>query len=333
MRRARSRRASAAHEVPRRGCSWNSLPPSWRSSLIVLDHRNRWRWPHGVMLEQRVAPIESARLPTSRVAPPEAAPRPPRRAAAAPAAPTPRRAAARPPNRHAPSRRDAPTQRRSQRPSAARQPLRRRRPPSPQPEPAKSFEERFGTRWVVWIGGARARARRHLPGAVFDRGRPDRPGRAHVPRRAARGRAGRGRRMDAAAARSRCGIASVPTAHIPSILTAAGTTVAYATVYAAYALYGFLGPARAFVLLGIVALATLAAALLHGPALAALGRVGAFVAPLLVATGAAELLGALHLSRGRDRRRLRARAHAAVALARDHGGRLRLALAVARHRR
>ena len=81
------------------------------------------------------------------------------------------------------------------------------------------------------------------------------------------------------------GIAGLPTAHVPSILTAAGTTVAYATVYAAYALYGFLNPAVAFVLLGIVALATLGAALLHGPALAALGLVGAYVTPLLVSTG------------------------------------------------
>ncbi|MGZ5882285.1 MAG: DUF2339 domain-containing protein, partial [Xanthobacteraceae bacterium] len=68
----------------------------------------------------------------------------------------------------------------------------------------------------------------------------------------------------------------------PSILTAAGTTVAYADVYAAHALYGFLAPGTAFVLLGLVALATLAAALLHGPALAGLGLVGAYVAPLLV---------------------------------------------------
>ena len=45
-------------------------------------------------------------------------------------------------------------------------------------------------------------------------------------------------------------------------------------------------PAFAFVLLGTVALATLAAALLHGPALAALGLVGAFVTPLLVASTA-----------------------------------------------
>ena len=37
-------------------------------------------------------------------------------------------------------------------------------------------------------------------------------------------------------------------------------------------------------LLGVVALLTLAAALLHGPALAGLGVVGAFVAPMLIAS-------------------------------------------------
>jgi len=80
------------------------------------------------------------------------------------------------------------------------------------------------------------------------------------------------------------GLPGLPTAHIPGILTAAGTTVAYATVYAAYALYGFLPPGLAFVLMGIVALLTLTAALLHGPALAGLGVIGAYVAPLLVST-------------------------------------------------
>jgi uncharacterized membrane protein len=81
------------------------------------------------------------------------------------------------------------------------------------------------------------------------------------------------------------GISGLPAANIPSILTAAGTTVAYADVYAAYGLYEFIGPATAFVLLGVVAIATLAAALLHGPALAGLGLVGAYVTPLIVSTG------------------------------------------------
>ena len=138
--------------------------------------------------------------------------------------------------------------------------------------------------------------------------------------------------MDAAQ-RLLAAVANVPTAIIPSMLTAAGTTVAFATIYAAYALYGFLVPGTAFVLLGIVALATLAASLLHGPALAALGQLGAFVAPLLVSTAAAELLGALSLSRGRHRRLVRAGARAAVALARHHGGRVRRAVGIPRHRR
>src|SRR5207245_4640096 len=76
----------------------------------------------------------------------------------------------------------------------------------------------------------------------------------------------------------------LPIANIPAILTAAGTAVAFATVYAAYAVYDFLAPASAFVLLGLVALGTLAAALLHGPALAGLGVVGAFVTPMLVSS-------------------------------------------------
>jgi uncharacterized membrane protein len=78
--------------------------------------------------------------------------------------------------------------------------------------------------------------------------------------------------------------AAASIANIPSILTAAGTTVAFATVWAAYALYGFLAPGAAFLMLGLVALVALAAAMLHGPALAALGLVGAEVTPLLVAS-------------------------------------------------
>ena len=79
-------------------------------------------------------------------------------------------------------------------------------------------------------------------------------------------------------------IVALPIANIPVILTAAGTAVAYATVYAAYALYGFLTPASAFILLGLVGLGTLAAALLHGPALAGLGVIGAFLTPILVSS-------------------------------------------------
>ena len=57
---------------------------------------------------------------------------------------------------------------------------------------------------------------------------------------------------------------------------AAGASGLFATVWAAHALYGFLDSAGAFVLLGAVGVATLVAALLHGPWLGALGILGAF---------------------------------------------------------
>ena len=154
---------------------------------------------------------------------------------------------------------------------------------SPPPPRAIGFEERFGTRWVVWVGGMALAL-----GGIF-----------LVRYTIQQGLIGPGVRIALGALlafaliavgewtrrnQRLSGLPGLPTADIPSILTAAGTIVAYATVYAAYALYEFLPPGAAFILLGLVALATLAAALLHGPALAGLGVVGAFVAPLLVAS-------------------------------------------------
>ena len=156
-------------------------------------------------------------------------------------------------------------------------------PPSSPPPQQIGFEERFGTRWVVWVGGVALAL-----GGIF-----------LVRYTIQQGLIGPGVRIflgallalpwspsanGRAAARELSGLPGLPSAHIPSILTAAGTTVAYATVYAAYALYGFLPPPIAFILLGIVALLTLAAALLHGPALAGLGVIGAYLAPALVAS-------------------------------------------------
>lgn len=74
--------------------------------------------------------------------------------------------------------------------------------------------------------------------------------------------------------------------HIPSILTAAGTIVAFADIYAAHALYQFIGSATAFVLLGLVGIVAMLAAAIHGPALAGLGLAGSYVTPLLVTSSA-----------------------------------------------
>lgn len=151
------------------------------------------------------------------------------------------------------------------------------------PSSAPSFEERVGTRWAVWVGGAALAVggiflvnysieagligptTRVILGALFalaliGAGEWMRRGERSLP------------------------IDIVPSAHIPGILTAAGTIVLFGTIYAAYALYGLIGSGAAFALLGAAGLATMLASALHGPSLAGIGLLGAMVTPLLVSS-------------------------------------------------
>jgi uncharacterized membrane protein len=156
-------------------------------------------------------------------------------------------------------------------------------PARPQPVATPSFEERVGTRWVVWVGGLTLAlggffmVRYSIEAGLIGPGVRVLLGGAFALALLVAGEWTR--RKESVST-----IEALPIANIPAILTAAGTAVAFATVYAAYALYGFLAPATAFVLLGLVALGTLAAALLHGPALAGLGVVAAFATPILVSS-------------------------------------------------
>ena len=145
--------------------------------------------------------------------------------------------------------------------------------PPPLPQPDRGFEETIGTRWVVWIGGLTLAlggffmVRYSIEAGLLGPGVRTILGGLFALALLAAGEWTR--RQESIST-----IEALPIANIPAILTAAGTAVAFATVYAAYALYGFLVPATAFILLGLVALGTLAAALLHGPALAGLGIAG-----------------------------------------------------------
>jgi uncharacterized membrane protein len=155
--------------------------------------------------------------------------------------------------------------------------------PPPLPPAQPGFEERIGTRWVVWVGGLTLAlggffmVRYSIDAGLLGPGVRTMLGGAFALALLAAGEWMR--RKDSTST-----IDALPIANIPAILTAAGTAVAFATVYAAYALYGFLAPATAFILLGLVALGTLAAALLHGPALAGLGVAAAFATPILVSS-------------------------------------------------
>ena len=238
--------------------------------VVALGARNRIR-----DLQERVATLEASQAATRAIA-----------AAAAVRAPPP----------SPPIVEETPAPAAEEEPASAEPPAEAASepaPPEPTPEPApppamppapeQTLEERFGTQWVVWIGGlALALGAVFLVRYTVEQGLLGPGVRIFLAGlfAAALIAAGEWTRRNEIAA----GIAAIPSQHIPSILTAAGTVAAYATVYAAYALYGFLSPAAAFILLGIVALATLAAALLHGPALAGLGLAGAYLAPALVAT-------------------------------------------------
>lgn len=153
------------------------------------------------------------------------------------------------------------------------------RKPTP-PKPGRSLEELVGARWSVIVGGLALAlggvflvrysieqgllgpAARVTLGALFSAGL------LLLGERLRRGETAKDRKP----------------IDIPAVITSAGAVSAFATVYAAYALYGFLGPAAAFIALGIVAVATLLAALLHGPMLGAAGLIGAYGAPFLVSS-------------------------------------------------
>lgn len=87
------------------------------------------------------------------------------------------------------------------------------------------------------------------------------------------------RRMDKGFA-----IPAVPSADVPGILTGVGISGGFAALYAAHAVYGFIGPGVAFVGLTLLGLAALLLSSLHGPKLAALGVLGAYATPALVSS-------------------------------------------------
>jgi len=221
-------------------------------------------------LSQRLAALEGEQTPIAQprdAAPGAMAPAPAAEMAAAPLVPEPAEPPAAPP----PAMADTAASEEAAKADEAKTP------------PKPSFEERIGTRWVVWLGGLTlALGGLFLVRYSIEQGLIGPAARITLGALFALALLAAGewtRRRQATA-----DLAAHRLANIPAILTAAGTAVAYGTIFAAYALYDFLVPATAFILMGLVALATLAAALLHGPALAAIGTLAGFVTPVLVSS-------------------------------------------------
>lgn len=169
--------------------------------------------------------------------------------------------------------------------SAAQAPDRIEETPAPEQArpPRRDLETALGTRWAVWVGGLALAL-----GGVF-----------LVRYSIEAGFFGPRVRLAAAAlfgivlaaagelARRRgfrAPVGGVDGAYVPAILTAAATFTLFSTVFAAHALYGFIGTVAAFGLLAAIALGTMGLALLHGQALAGLGLLGSYLTPVLVSS-------------------------------------------------
>ena len=152
-------------------------------------------------------------------------------------------------------------------------------------QPRESLESTIGARWAVWVGGIALAL-----GGIF-----------MVKYSIESGLLSPGVRLMLAAIFGLILVAagdvirrrSAPVlgnafqnAMIPGVLTAAGVVALFGSTYAAHGIYGFIGPATAFVLLGLISLATLALSLLHGQALAGLGLLASMVSPALIASTA-----------------------------------------------
>ncbi len=148
---------------------------------------------------------------------------------------------------------------------------------------ARAFEQRFAENWLVWLGGvALALGGAFLVKLSIDHGLLTPPVRVLLAVLLGLGLCGASEWL----ARRELAEPEHGTAlsYIPQALAAGGAATVFASIYAAYQLYGLIAAPSAFVLLAATAVATVALALRQGIFVAALGLVGAYLVPALVAS-------------------------------------------------
>ena len=154
--------------------------------------------------------------------------------------------------------------------------------PEPEPEiakpqlPKRDMEQAVASRWFVWIGGVAVA----IGGLLFvkyayDNGLISPPLQVFLGLMMAAGFILAGDHLRQKAAEGD---------YVPAALSAAGLAIAFASIYAAYALYELVGPTADFIGLAIIGLGGLALSLRQGPLIAALGLLGSYATPMLIAT-------------------------------------------------
>ncbi len=158
-------------------------------------------------------------------------------------------------------------------------------PPPTAPIAREALEQRLTSRWLVWLGGATiAIGGAFLVKYTIDEGLLGPLARVSLgfALGIAFGAGGEWLRRQGGGRT----IAGLPPDQVPPALTAAGLSLCFASVYAAFALYELIGPIVAFALLAAISGAAIALSLLHGPYIAALGLAGGYAVPMLVTTQA-----------------------------------------------
>jgi uncharacterized membrane protein len=151
-------------------------------------------------------------------------------------------------------------------------------PKKPQ-APERDMEQALASRWFVWIGGiAIAIGGLLFVKYAYDNGLISPPLQIFLGLLLGAGLVFAGDRLN-----SKTPVTDEPD-HVPAALSAAGLATAFASIYAAYALYELVGAMADFVGLALLGLGALALALRQGPLIAALGLVGSYATPMMIST-------------------------------------------------
>lgn len=157
--------------------------------------------------------------------------------------------------------------------------------PAPAPREPNPLLERIRTNWMIWLGGICVA----LAGIFLVRYSIDRGLLGPVARIVVAVAGGLVLHGFAEWLRRR-----TRGAHPAFAALAGGASITlYAAIFAGQALYSLLSPGLTFALLAAVSLLTMALALLHGPLLAIIGILGAYVVPILVASDDGNIIVAL----------------------------------------
>jgi uncharacterized membrane protein len=161
--------------------------------------------------------------------------------------------------------------------------------PVPAGDAGRRFEQRLAENWLVWLGGVTlALGGAFLVKLSIDHGLLTPPVRVVLAVLLGIGLCAGAEWVTRRESASE-GEASGPS-YVPQALAAAGAATVFAALYAAYGLYGLISGGLSFPLLAATAIATVVLSLRHGVLVAALGLVGAYAVPALVATDAPHAL-------------------------------------------